>query len=161
MPSDLNPTPPVSTAAPKRSLMKLILALSLTLNLAVLAMMAGAFVRGHGGRVERMGEGFGAYAQALDRADRRALFREMRQQAGDKRADRATHLTAVAKALAADPFLPQALESAMAAQEAGMKDQITQAQRIILAHLTGLNAQERRDVAERLLQDGQRKPPAP
>lgn len=159
-----NPAAPVTANGPApRAMprwMKPVLALSLTLNLVVLALILGALARGGPmGRMERMaGHGFGAYAQALDRDDRRALFMEMRQQSGDGPAERAAHLAAVASALRAVPFKPEDLKAAMAAQEAAMQGQIGRAHELLLGHLTAMDDAGRLAFAERLLERGASKP---
>lgn len=158
MPTLTDPQPALPPTAPRW--MKLGLALSLTLNLVILALVAGALARGPGLRADRMAaDGFGAYARAMDRADRRALFHDMQKSAGDgtpaaARAAREAHLAAVAQALQAEPFRLEDLKAAMAAQEAGMHGQITLAHGVLLAYLGAMSDEKRRALGARLQRRG-------
>lgn len=162
-----NPETPTIPAGSAPRWMRLTLALSLTVNLIVVALIAGAFVRGPGGRPDRLGaEGFGAYAQAMDRADRRALFQQMHKGAGDgaskdARDRRKAQLAAVVQALDAEPFRLEDLKTAMEAQEAGMHAQIARAHDALLGYFGKMSQAERQAFADRLRHRGPPQPPAP
>jgi uncharacterized membrane protein len=144
---------------------KVLLGLSLAVNLAVAGMVAGIVLRHDGGR-ERQDRvaplaAFGApYMKALPRDDRRAVLRSLRAgEAGplpDRAARRAMFLEVV-EVLRARPFEPQALAEAVSRQsEASVAAQ----QRVQDAWLgvVGAMSQEERmayaDAVEALLDRG-------
>lgn len=117
-------TDPKTTALPLR--IKWLLGVSLALNLAVVGAITGAVLRhdGPGGRFVRApgADSYAApYVMALPRADRRAIFAQVRkdqQQADTGRTDRRARYAQVIDALRATPFDRAALQAALDAQKA-------------------------------------------
>lgn len=106
-----------NAAHPPRRGLKLLLGLSLALNLLVVGLVAGAVVRHDGfpdrGRKAPALSAFGApYMQALPRQQRREVLRQIRSQAGDELPDRPARRAMFAEvlgALRAQPFDKAAL----------------------------------------------------
>lgn len=112
MQTDAEQKPPV----PGRRL-KILLGLSVALNLAFVGLLAGAFLR-HDPVAGRGGPQAYAwpYMAALDREDRRAMFRALRQERKatfPERGSRRAMYEDVVQAMRADPFDAQALKAAV------------------------------------------------
>lgn len=132
--------------------MKITLVVSLALNLLVAGMVGGAVLR-HGMRPgdhhppgrAHLGR---AYVQALDRADRRALWREMHA----NRPAPAAHADpdAVLRALRASPFDPAALRSVMERQRQAGLERMRRGQRLLQDRLAAMSDAERAAYADRL-----------
>lgn len=133
---------------------KVVLALSLALNLAILGMMGGAFLR-DGPRERGMPRdlSFGPFNEALSREDRRALRSAFMERAGEFRTGRAAaqaEFRALLSALRAEPFDDAALKAALAAIERRNADRLTIGRELIEGRIFALTAEERRAFADRL-----------
>lgn len=131
---------------------KLLLALSLALNLAVAGLAAGAWMKGTARGMPR-DLSFGPFSEALSRDDRRALRSALIERAPDFRASRevarAEFATLVA-ALRAQPFDPDALRAALAAIEQRNSDRLEMGRSLIEARLIEMSDEDRRAFADRL-----------
>ncbi|MDX5383634.1 MAG: periplasmic heavy metal sensor [Rhodobacterales bacterium] len=142
--------------APSGGWIKVVLFVSLALNLAVAGLAIGAALRHDdlrdrvGARADHLG---GPYTGALSREDRRAIWREMRaMQAegrpmrGDIRAD----FDAVVQALRAEPYDPSAVRDIVERQfQAGLERQKI-GQDLLLQRIAGMDAAARAAFADRL-----------
>lgn len=143
------PTPPSATSRG----VKIALALSVALNLAVAGLVVGA----------RMGDGphrgmprdmsFGPFSEALDSDDRRAIRKALMERLGEFREQRAAaraEFETLLTALRADPFDPEALKSALDALEARNAERLDLGRSLIETRLIGMSPQERAAFADRL-----------
>lgn len=149
-----NTPPPIPpTAAGGQRWIKIALAVSVALNLAVAGLAAGAWLReGHGRGMPR-DMSFGPFTEALSDADRRELrralgdrapgFREARQ---EMRAD----LEALLASLRADPFDPVAAEAALTAVARRTTDRLDLGRDLITGRILAMTDAERQAFADRL-----------
>ncbi|MEO0938575.1 MAG: periplasmic heavy metal sensor [Pseudomonadota bacterium] len=153
----------MSAEAPRRRTplwLRITLAVSLALNLLIVGMVVGVFVRFGGGPPPRAAVDFAVpYVRALAPAQRRAVFRDVRARGEDapmRRAARARSYATVVEALRAQPFDPAALKALVRAQAEGA----AQLQRTAQAAWLGLVAQmsdaERAAYADRVAEFAQR-----
>lgn len=144
-------TPPPPSGGPRW--IKIALAVSVALNLAVAGLAAGAWLReGHGRGMPR-DMSFGPFTEALSDTDRRELrralgdrapgFREARQQ---MRAD----LEALLATLRADPFNPSAAEAALSAVARRTTDRLDLGRDLITGRILAMSDAERQAFADRL-----------
>lgn len=154
------PPPPetlVAPAAPGRGL-RIALAVSVALNLAVAGVVAGAVWRmGSDGRpVPAVRDlGFGPFAGALTDDDRRELRRAFLRQAPDMRATRAAmreDMAAVLAALRSDPYDPQALRVALDRATRRTAERLALGQDLIFDRISAMTPEARRAFADRLEQ---------
>lgn len=155
--SETNQTPaPAAPQAPRAGRgLKIALAISVALNLAVAGLVAGVALHGPpGGRADMVRDmGFGPFEGALSDADRDALRKVVRDRFGDIRAARRqmqADSEALLAALKADPFVPEALTSAMAAQAGHLAERLQFGSEVLRDHLLSLSDEDRRAFAERL-----------
>ncbi|AXI55582.1 hypothetical protein SuNHUV7_25750 (plasmid) [Pseudoseohaeicola sp. NH-UV-7] len=133
---------------------RIVLVVSLALNLAVAGAVAGMAFRFGGGEHRAHGRDFAApFIRALDHRDRAELREELRR-AGkaipDRRAQSAALYTEIGVALRADPFDAGRVAALMAERQAGLAARMTAAQDIWLRHVTAMTASERVAYADRL-----------
>lgn len=135
--------------------MRVVLILSLALNLLFLGVGAGAVWHRHSMREHGMAgrDGFGLLAMSLPREDRRALRDRFEKAAGDSadgggqmRAD----FTELAGLLRADSWDADAAARVLARQGARGAERLAQGQKIMLDYLAGLTPTARRDLADRI-----------
>lgn len=153
-------TEPVSTSAaapppqPRtRGWVKILLAVSLALNLAVAGMAIGAFVRNGGPPPGRDHMGLGPLSDALAPADRRALrkafidhFPDLRKGREALRAD----FDALLAALRAEPFDPAALDTALTVIAARNSERLDRGRDVIADYLKTMPDAARAAFADRL-----------
>ena len=142
---------------PKRSgrWLKLALFASLAINLAVVGLVAGAFLRG--GPDRPGGPGAESYARpymsALPKEQRREMFRGVREDARgkvpDRRARRALYGD-VLTALRAEPFDPAALKAAAQRQAEAGVTLLQATQTAWIDVVAGMSAEERAAYAQRV-----------
>lgn len=138
--------------------LRVALAVSVALNLAVAGVLAGAAFRHgpEGGRMEMGRElGFGPFSEALSRDDRRALREALLAKAPDlreNRRQRSQDAQEVLGALRADPFAPEALTAVMDAQQRRMEGQLQLGQDLLREFLISMTPQARAAFADRLEQ---------
>ena len=132
--------------------MRILLAVSLALNLLIVGVVVGAVVRFGGGPPPRAGVDFALpYVRALEPGDRRAIFREVRRggAAFDRDAKRARYAAVVA-ALRAEPLDRDALAALVSAQADAAKQMQGAAQEAWLNLVSDMDAAERAEYAERV-----------
>lgn len=144
-------TPPTGSSGPRW--IKIALAVSVALNLAVAGLAAGAWLReGHGRSMPR-DMSFGPFTEALSDLDRRELrrafgdrgpgFREARQQ---MRVD----LAALLASLRADPFDPAATEAALTVVARRTTERLDLGRDLITGRILAMTDAERQAFADRL-----------
>lgn len=157
------PHPSVPPAVkPRRKWVRVAFALSLTMNLVVIGLVAGAHLgerRDHGfdprgpdrGTIRDMG--FGPIASALPMKDRRAIGKALRDEKGsfkDNRAAMRRDFQAMLLALRSDPFDPAALNAALDGQRDRMIGFGDTARRLILERITLMSLEDRREFADNI-----------
>lgn len=150
-PRPLAPDQPVAAGGPRW--MKLALAVSVALNLAVAGLAAGAWLREGPRRGMPHDMSFGPFTEALNDVDRRELrrafaerlpgFREARQEIR-------TDLETLLATLRADPFDQTAAEDALAAIARRAGDRLDLGRDLIAGRIVAMSATERRAFADRL-----------
>lgn len=161
-------TEPLTQDAPARTALwvKLMLGLSLALNLAIAGFVLGAVIRhggpGHHGRDVPGMRAFGApYMLALPRDDRRAVLAGMKQHAGRDIPDRAARramFAEVVDALRGVPFDPATLRAAVARQSATAVAAQAAAQEAWLEVVSAMSDAERRAYAAEVEEVLRRRP---
>ncbi|MDU8927127.1 periplasmic heavy metal sensor [Alisedimentitalea sp. MJ-SS2] len=144
-------------AKPKLSRkLRVVLFVSLALNLLVVGLVVGAGMKhrfgpdGRGGHFDRPG---GAMIAALDRQERRALGKEMRRSLRDARGqDGAKRIdyNAVIAALTADPYEPDVVRAAVDIPIRRLQDRAEMGRDKLLARLEAMSLEERKAYAQRL-----------
>ncbi len=142
------------TRAATAGWVKVVLALSLALNLAILGMMGGAFLR-DGPRERGMPRdlSFGPFNEALSREDRRALRSAFMERAGEFREGRAAaqeEFRALLSALRAEPFDEAVLKAALGAIEKRNADRLAIGRELIEGRIFALSPEDRLAFADRL-----------
>ena len=147
-----------STVTPrkKRPWGKIILFLSLALNLLIAGLVTGAILGGpwDRGRNPLLRDlGFGPFVQALPRADKRALTEALQREAGTFRENRAAlrlQFEAFLAALRAVPFNADEARRLIVEQRGRIGDRQSLGQQILLERLTEMSDLERAAYAEKL-----------
>ena len=135
--------------------LRITLGLSLALNLAVLGVVAGVFMRdGPGMRAAMVRDlGFGPYTEALSADDRKALRRQLFERAPEIRDTRRLmreDTKALLDLLRADPFDAVAFQARMKDQHARMENQLRLGQDMLQDFIAAMPAGDRRLFADRL-----------
>lgn len=135
--------------------LRIALAVSVALNLAVAGVVVGAMVKhdGPAGRMEGRDLGFGPFTEALTPEQRATLRRayiakmpDLRAARQEMRADQRTLLAN----LRADPFDPAALSAVLASQSQRATGQLAVGQGLLRDLLLSMDAQARHGFADRL-----------
>lgn len=147
-------TKAAGTAKPGKGL-RIALALSVTLNLAILGLVAGAMLRdGPGMRSSMVRDlGFGPYTEALRPEDRKAMRDALFQRAPEIRETRRLmrdEAEALLVVLRADPLDEGALRTLMEAQHGRLSDQMRVGQDLLQEFILEMPAAERLAFADRL-----------
>ncbi|MCG7494294.1 periplasmic heavy metal sensor [Thalassobius sp. Cn5-15] len=136
--------------------LRVLLFASLALNLAVLGIVAGAFLRFGGPdsdkRPVQASQIAGAYTHALTPADRRAIWHDMRRQSADlpsRTSIRQSH-NQVLQLLRRDPLDRDALAQVLRQQIAFGHARAEMGQALLIEHLSDMDAAERAAYADRL-----------
>lgn len=149
------PIPPPVAASPQGTTsrgVKIALAVSVALNLAVAGLAAGAWLGG-GHRDMPRDMSFGPFSEALDDTDRRAIRRELVGRLGEFRASRAearAEFETLLGTLRADPFEPEAMKAALAAIEARNAERLQLGRSLIETRLIEMSPEDRQRFADRL-----------
>ena len=155
-PQGTAPTPPPVVTTPPGTTsrgVKIALALSVALNLAVAGLAVGAWLGGGGHRDMPRDMSFGPFSEALDSSDRRAIRRALLERMGEFRASRAearAEFATLLDSLRADPFDPEAMKTALAAIEARNAQRLELGRSLIERRLIEMSDADRRAFADRL-----------
>lgn len=146
-------TPP-QPSAPSRRGLKIALAVSVALNLAVAGMIAGAFIKNGGpGRGMPHDLSFGPFSEAFSPDDRKALRQGLMDRAPEFRANSTAakaEFDTLLATLRASPFDPVAMQSALAAVEARTAGQLELGRVLIENRIIEMTEADRLAFAERL-----------
>jgi uncharacterized membrane protein len=155
-------TPPPVMAPPSGRGMKIALAISVALNLCVVGVVAGAWLRdGPGGHGMPRDLSFGPFSEALSLEDRRALRKALIDRAPGFREARAAaqaEFAALLEALRASPFDPAAVQTALAAIEARNAGRLELGRSLIEARIAQMSEADRLAFADRLENGLRRRP---
>jgi uncharacterized membrane protein len=143
---------------------RILLAVSLALNLAFVGLALGAGMK-HRREMIRDDDGarelrFGPFSEAFEEDDRKALGRAFRRQMPDFRADRAAlreEMAEVLPILRADPFDRAALVAAMDRLGRRATERLAKGQALVVDHIAAMSAAERQAFADRLERELSRK----
>lgn len=141
---------------------RIALAISVALNLAVAGLAVGAWLK-EGPPRDRMARdlSFGPFSEALSQEDRRALRKAFLDRAPGFREARAAareEFAALLAALRTSPFDPAALEAALEAVETRMASRLDLGRDLIAARLMQMSDAERSAFADRLEKGLRRRP---
>ena len=135
--------------------MKLLLAVSLAINLGVLGMLGGAALRGAGdrGRPDVRDIGFGPFTDALSPQDRQELRRAFLQDGGNPRAMRQmmrTEVGALLQLLRTEPLQEAELRAAFNRLRQRGQERLDLGQRLLADHIIAMSPDDRARFADRL-----------
>lgn len=137
------------TPRPAR-LWRIVLVVSLALNVAVVGLVAGFALRGHSmGPPARFDLSLGPVAGALSHDHRRAIARALREDGGLRRGGPAG-LDALVAALRADPVDPVAVEDAARQSSEFVRRVQDRAAEALTAQILAMSAEERAALADRI-----------
>lgn len=151
------------TKGKTRGWVKILLVVSLGLNLLVAGAVAGAFFSGgrwhHKGppRLETMG---GPLTRALSEEDRRAIGKKIRQAYRDEAFPRDEHraqFEGLIADLKATPFDPKAVEERLATIQGLFRERLSFGQTLLIEQLTQMDDAERAAYADRLVERKERR----
>lgn len=142
------------TQRPSR-LWRIVLALSLALNLAVVGLVVGSLASG------RMGDGpprsfdlgLGPVSRALSQEERRDIGRSLRQDRVLRDFDFRDRINGMTDILTTEPFDPDALAVLMDAQAARITSVQAKAQDAFLEQIVAMTPERRRAFADQLMQE--------
>ena len=134
--------------------MRIVLVLSLALNLLIVGVVAGAVLgnRKGGGPVLR-DMGLGPFVQAMPREDRRAMAAALVREAGPFRENRRAlgrEIAAMLAVLRSDPLDEAALRSAIDRQRGRISERLALGSDIFVAQIATMSAAERLSYADAL-----------
>lgn len=167
MTGDPAPQPQTPPEGPRTARwVKLVLVLSLGLNLLILGMMAGAWLSPDGPRAARIDDaardlGATPFIGALEPADRRALFGAIRREAEPLRQNRdelRLRFEALLGALRADPFDPAEVQALLALQRGAATERLMIGERLLVDRLAQMSPAARDAFADRLEEGLRRRP---
>ena len=139
--------------------MRILLVVSLGLNLLVIGAVAGAVITRDrpGGPADRVRTARDiappAFVMALEAEDRRALVTAFRGAAPDGRPNRKAMrqtLNALLQELRSEEFDPETVHSLLASQRNAALSRQTAGAEVFVAHIAGMSAEDRRAYADRL-----------
>lgn len=145
---------PASASVPPASSrgVKIALAVSVALNLAVAGLAVGAWL-GDGRRDMPRDMSFGPFSEALDSSDRRAIRRALLDRMGEFRTARVQSredFETLLETLRADPFDADAMKAALAAIETRNAQRLELGRSLIETRLIQMSDKDRRAFADRL-----------
>ncbi|MDF0597028.1 periplasmic heavy metal sensor [Psychromarinibacter halotolerans] len=152
------------TETPKRkwSVGRIVLILSLALNLLVVGLVAGALLHRHQlpDRPPRIADlGFGPYVRSLSREDREALGTAFKAEEGNFRERRETlrrQFEELLTALRATPYNHDAVQAIITSQQEEALASQRVGSRLFLDHLAGMSDAQRAAYADKLESDVKR-----
>ena len=178
-------TPQQQDASPprRRTGLRILLFVSLALNMVILGLVGGAILNVSRGEDHPMmvsrDLGLGAYFSALEAPERRALNQELRARRGELRATRTQwrrSVQDVTEAIRAEPFDPAQVRAAVERQAELAARGREYGRDVMISHLEGMTPEQRASFADRLEEmsrrnqeqrrgkgggDGMRRPPPP
>ncbi|KQI72114.1 hypothetical protein AN191_08175 [Loktanella sp. 5RATIMAR09] len=136
-------------------LWRVVLVLSLALNLAVIGVVVGSAASGRwgDGPPRSFDLGLGPIARALEPQERRAIGRQLREDRSLRDFDLRDRVNRVVAALQADPFDPDVLRALLAEQNARMTAVQATAQEVVVEEIVAMTPERRRAFAERVLEE--------
>lgn len=149
--------------APRPSrLWRIVLVISLALNLAVVGLVAGSAATGRFGEgpPRSFDLGLGPMARALDKDERRAIGRVMRQDRALRDFNLRGRVSGMVEALKAEPFEPDALRALMAEQASRVAQVQATAQSAFVDQIITMTPERRHAFADQLTQELSRARPA-
>ena len=134
---------------------RVVLVISLAINLAVAGLVAGTLISGgFGGKPPRQIDlGLGPVVQALTPPQRREIAMGLRRDGAFQRPNLRGDHDAIVDALTADPFVPDALRAVLQEQSDLIAQTQARAQDALVETVTGMTTQERRAFADRLMRE--------
>lgn len=134
---------------------RIVLALSLALNLAVVGLVVGSLVSGRmgAGPPRSFDLGLGPVARALSQSERREIGRNLRRDRVMRDFDLRDRVNSMTAALRAEPFDPQALRVLMDEQAARVVGVQSKAQDAFLDQIIAMTPERRREFADQLMQE--------
>lgn len=151
------------TASRTPAWLRIVLFVSLALNLLVVGIVAGHALRDEPrGRVPRVDRIGGPMTFALSEEDRREIGHALRRYYRENRPSRQeieAQYRGVIDVLRADPFEPQLVEQAFARQRAASTERMEIGQTLLMERLTSMTSDERKAFADRLEEGLKRRGP--
>ncbi|MBR2655484.1 MAG: periplasmic heavy metal sensor [Loktanella sp.] len=153
---------PIETTARPSRLWRIVLVVSLALNLAVVGVVGGALVSGRfkDGPPSRIDFGLGPVARAMSPDDRREIGRALRQDRSLRSHDFSGQMAAMTAALRADPYQPAALEALLEDHATRLSQVQSRARLAVLDRIAAMSLDDRNSFADRLDAELQRERPA-
>ena len=145
------------TRTPKR--IKVVLAISLAINVLVFGAVVGAGVHGERDRKSNSGRGednaaIGIYGRALDRPDRRAIIQRLREghntRGRDIRAELGEFAREATEVLKQTPFDKEAFAEVLLRQQSLIKGRSDTMQDALVEHIASMTTEQRIAYADRL-----------
>lgn len=143
-----------------RPWLRIALITSLAVNLLLLGAIGTRWIgheRGHwhqrGSEARRLPIGLNLYARAMDDGARAALeaaVEAQRDTFATRRAGVRGQMDGLVTTIVADPFDPQAMATALAAQRAAMGEYMGHAHRLLIEQVSAMDARDRREFADGL-----------
>lgn len=139
---------------------RVLLFTSLAINLLVVGMVAGAFIRSGGGPGRMVDEGsvlrdmgYGPYGQALTPEERRAMRRAVERKAKDLATNREAlrqQMQTLLEALRKQPYDPAVVHAIVTQQQTRLKERWDIGRDLLLGHIDAMTDAEREQYAKRL-----------
>ena len=141
-------------ARPSR-LWRIVLVLSLALNLAVIGVVVGSAASGRwgDGPPRSFDLGLGPIARALEPQERRAIGRKLREDRSLRDFDLRDRVNRVVAALQADPFEPDVLRALLAEQSERITAVQATAQEVVVEQITAMTPERRRAFGDQVLEE--------
>lgn len=146
------PTSQTPVTTTPSSGVKIALAISVALNLAVAGLAVGAWLNG-GHRDMPRDMSFGPFSEALDTSDRKAIRRALLDRVGEFRASRneaRAEFQTLLNTLRADPFDADAMKAALSAIETRNAQRLELGRSLIETRLIEMSKEDRNAFADRL-----------
>ncbi|WP_108815329.1 periplasmic heavy metal sensor [Loktanella sp. Alg231-35] len=144
-----------SLPAKPRRIWKIVLVLSLALNLAVAGIVVGSVASGRAGPdgPRNFDLGVGPMTRALNREERRTLSRNLRESRALRDLNPRERIGGLVAALQAEPFDPAALQTQLEEQSQKMDGVQMQAQAAFLALVSDMTPERRQAFAAQLSEE--------
>ncbi len=144
-----------------RPAIRILLLISLALNLVVIGLVAGALVSGRVGDRPRLSFELGPFVRALDPEDRRAIIETIRSDPDVRPPsprERRRKLVEMVQILRTEPFDPAAMEQLLAEQRDQGQRIVSRAHSALVMRLSEVSPAERAAFADRLESETRRGP---